>query len=65
MTNKGPKGILIPVGGGEDKEESKDVLCHIIAETGKTNPKICLITIGLDVPEKVAKIYQNAFNDLI
>lgn len=37
MASKRPKGVLIPVGGGEDKEKSKDVLCRIIAETGKTN----------------------------
>ena len=64
MASKGPKGVLIPVGGGEDKKESKDVLCRIIAETGKTNPKICLITIATDVPEKVAEIYKKAFKDL-
>lgn len=64
MKNTGPKGILIPVGGGEDREESKDVLCRIIAETGKDDPTICLITVATDVPDKVAKIYQKAFKDL-
>lgn len=64
MTNKGPKGILIPVGGGEDREQSKDVLCRIIEETGKANPNICLITVATDVPHKMAKIYQKAFKDL-
>jgi len=38
MKNIIPKGTLIPIGGGEDREESKDILCRIIAETGKTDP---------------------------
>ncbi len=59
-----PKGILIPIGGSEDKEESKDVLCRMIAESGKSNPEICLITLATDVPEKVAEIYNKAFADL-
>jgi len=64
MMNLHPKGILIPVGGGEDKEETKDVLCRIISETGKTDPKICLITLATDVPERVSETYQKAFEDL-
>lgn len=64
MKTQIPKGTLIPIGGGEDREESKDVLCRIIAETGKKNPNICLITLATDVPEKVAEVYNNAFNDL-
>lgn len=64
MMNMNPKGTLIPVGGGEDKEESKDVLCRLIAETGKDDPTICLITLATDVPEKVAETYKKAFDDL-
>lgn len=59
-----PKGILIPVGGGEDKDESKDVLCRIISETGKADPNICLITLATDVPERVEAAYCKAFDDL-
>lgn len=59
-----PKGILIPIGGGEDKEESKDVLCRIISETGKSDPHICLITLATGHPEEVAEIYQKAFKAL-
>lgn len=64
MTNCNAAGTLIPIGGGEDKEESKDVLCRIIAETGKENPKICLITLATDVPKDVASAYREAFEDL-
>ena len=64
MINISPKGILIPIGGGEDKDESKDVLCRIIFETGKTDPNICLVTLATDVPDKVAETYEKAFADL-
>jgi len=59
-----PKGKLIPIGGGEDKEKAKSVLCRMIAETGKEFPKICLITLATDCPEDVAKTYTKAFEDL-
>lgn len=59
-----PEGILIPIGGGEDKEKSKDVLCRIIAETGENDPRICLITLATGVPEEVAADYFKAFEDL-
>lgn len=64
MKNVIPKGILLPIGGGEDRLESKDVLCRMIEETGKKNPKICLITLATNVPEKVAEVYSKAFKDL-
>lgn len=64
MTDIQPKGILVPVGGGEDKQQSKDVLCRIIAETGKADPAICLITLATDLPEEVAAAYKSAFDDL-
>lgn len=64
MKNTIPRGTLIPTGGGEDREESKDILCRIIAETGKTNPKICLITLTTDVPKKILGVYAQAFKDL-
>lgn len=64
MTHTNPKGTLIPIGGGEDREESKDILNRIISETGKKNPTICLITLATDLPEDVAETYNKAFADL-
>ncbi len=64
MKDTVPKGILIPIGGREDREKSMDILCRLIAETGKTDPKICLITLATDVPERVADIYKKAFESL-
>jgi cyanophycinase len=59
-----PKGTLIPIGGGEDKEDKKDVLSRVIEETGKKNPKMCLITLATHLPKEVAQDYKNAFKAL-
>lgn len=64
MKNTDPKGTLIPIGGGEDRNESKDVLGRIISETGKTDPNICLITLATGLPKKAAETYEKAFKDL-
>ncbi len=36
----------------------------MIEETGKKAHKICLITLATDLPEAVAKDYEEAFKDL-
>lgn len=59
-----PKGILIPIGGGEDKEYEKHVLARVIKETGKIHPRICLITLATGLPEEVARGYRIAFKKL-
>lgn len=64
MKNNIPKGILIPIGGGEDRLDSKNVLFRVIEETGKKNPQICLITLATGFPEKVLDIYKTAFKAL-
>ena len=38
-----PKGILIPIGGGNDDP----VIERVIKESGKLHPKICYITLAL------------------
>jgi len=59
-----PKGILIPIGGGEDKKEHKTVLAKVIEVTGKKRPRVCLITLATNLPKEVAADYRNAFRDL-
>lgn len=59
-----PKGTLIPIGGGEDKEDKKDILNRVIKESGRKRPKICLITLATSLPKEVAQDYRNAFRDL-
>jgi cyanophycinase len=59
-----PKGVLIPIGGGEDKKEHKTVLTRVIEETGKKKPRICVVTIATNLPKEVAADYRAAFKDL-
>jgi cyanophycinase len=58
------RGILIPIGGSEDKKETKTVLARVIAETGRKKPRICVFTLATTVPKEVAADYKSAFNDL-
>ena len=59
-----PKGILIPIGGHEDKTHNKDILNRVLQESKKNHPKICVITIATNLPDEIAKDYRNAFKDL-
>lgn len=58
------KGTLIPIGGGEDKKESMDVLKRIIAETNVKDPLIEVITTATSVPDEVRRDYEEAFRSL-
>jgi cyanophycinase len=57
-----PKGVLIPIGGAEDKLDGKEVLDRIITETGKKHPQICLVTLASDSPD--ISEYKKAFKAL-
>jgi cyanophycinase len=59
-----PKGIIIPIGGGEDKRESMDVLKRVVAETGKEDPIIEVITTATSIPGEVGRDYEDAFRSM-
>lgn len=59
-----PKGVLIPIGGGEDKTDKKEVLGRVMEETGKRHPKICIMTLATKLPVEVANDYRGAFKAL-
>lgn len=59
-----PKGVLIPIGGGEDKNEHKTVLKRVIEETGKKQPCVCVVTLATNLPREVGNDYRQAFKDL-
>ncbi len=69
------KGILIPIGGNEDKGvERKDgysldfvkdgILSRVVKESGGIHAKICLITTASQIPVEVGENYQKAFTRL-
>lgn len=56
-----PKGILMPIGGGEDSEQIFD---RIIKETGKKRPKICYMTVATTSPKEAAQKHKKFFDDM-
>ncbi|MES2592824.1 MAG: cyanophycinase [Bacteroidota bacterium] len=56
-----PKGVLIPIGGGED---SREIFDRIFKETGKKRPRICYITIATVSPKEAAQKHKKFFKDL-
>lgn len=69
------KGILIPIGGNEDKgsEANSDnpldfvndgILSRVVKESGGVDAKIVLITTASRIPLEVGDNYQKAFNSL-
>ncbi|MGZ4099135.1 MAG: cyanophycinase [Bacteroidia bacterium] len=59
-----PKGILIPIGGAEDKKDKKDILRRVVQECRKKHPKVCVITLASNLPHDVARDYRDAFKTL-
>jgi cyanophycinase len=59
-----PKGILIPIGGHEDKSDKKEILCRLVEETKKRSPKACIITVASEAPDELVKEYRAAFRPL-
>lgn len=69
------KGILIPIGGNEDKgyhtEDrfgldfvSEGILSKVVNESGGQDGKILVITSASSVPDEVAENYMDAFSTL-
>ncbi len=67
------KGILIPIGGNEDKGKSEytgldfiseGILSHVVRESGGVDAKIIVIPTASSIPRKVGQIYLEAFEKL-
>lgn len=70
-----PKGVLIPIGGNEDKgiEESEQytlefvedgILYHVVQESGGTDAHIVVIPTASSIPVEVGDNYLEAFTTL-
>jgi cyanophycinase len=75
MIRKQAKGILIPVGGNEDKGHEENemytlefiqegILFHIVREAGGVNAKIVVIPTASSIPAEVCETYRQAFEKL-
>lgn len=75
MTNSNAKGILIPIGGNEDKGDGKNekytlefiangILQHIVREAGGKDAFIVVIPTASSIPDEVIENYVDAFGKL-
>lgn len=75
MISTQAKGILIPVGGNEDKGHEENemytlefiqegILFHIVREAGGVNAKIVVIPTASSIPAEVCETYRQAFEKL-
>lgn len=67
------KGILIPIGGNEDKGKNESsgldfieegILSHVVRESGGSDAKIIIIPTASSIPKKVGVNYLAAFERL-
>lgn len=75
MKNNQPKGILIPIGGNEDKgiEYSEmytlefiqeGILYHVLKAAGGKNARVVIIPTASSIPKEVGENYTQAFSTL-
>lgn len=68
-----PKGVLIPIGGGEDRGEEKEprlpfeqkgVLKHVLDKAKGAKSKVVLVTSASSIPKEVSEAYRFGFGRL-
>ncbi|MFH0815305.1 MAG: cyanophycinase [Methanobacteriota archaeon] len=59
-----PEGILVAVGGNEDKENDLDVLRRIAGLIDHPNPVIEIITTASSTPKKMGEVYLGVFTKI-
>jgi cyanophycinase len=75
MSIQGAKGILIPIGGNEDKGTGEDdlhtldfidegILQHVVKAAGGEEARIIIIPTASSIPEEVGENYLEAFGKL-
>ena len=73
MSINGAKGVLIPIGGNEDKGDDENytldfieegILSQVVAESGGKQSLIVVIPTASSIPKKVSENYIKAFKKL-
>lgn len=59
-----PKGVVVAVGGNEDKEHDLCVLRRMVSLIKKRSILIEIITTASEIPEETGKMYQRAFDKI-
>lgn len=57
-----PKGLLVAVGGNEDKEQDLLVLRKIVSLIKAQTPNIEIITTASEIPEELDEMYRKSFD---
>lgn len=58
------KGILIIIGGAEDKEGKCEILKKVVELSGNINSRLVLMTTATQYPKSVGENYKNIFSSL-
>jgi cyanophycinase len=59
-----PRGHLVVIGGGEDRERDKLILRRFVELAGGTRARIVVLTAASQHPDEMWKIYDDAFGEL-
>ncbi|MFC2168793.1 cyanophycinase [Acidobacteriota bacterium] len=59
-----PKGIIVAVGGNEDKEHDLYVLRRMVSLIKKPSVLIEVITTACEIPEEIGKMYKRVFDKI-
>lgn len=57
-----PKGLLVAIGGNEDKKHDQEIISTILSLVKKQKKKIEIITTASGFPEEVGRAYCTAFS---
>lgn len=57
-----PQGLLVAIGGREDKEDDLEILSTLVSLVGVEVPKIEIITTATNFPEETGQEYITAFS---
>ncbi|MSP26442.1 MAG: cyanophycinase [Myxococcales bacterium] len=58
------RGVLIAIGGAEDKIGSRAILSQVVAMAGGKNARIALFPAGSQIPDEVDGVYRGIFEEL-
>jgi len=64
LMNGNSKGMLIIIGGAEDKKGNKDILKHVLESSGGSNSSLTIITTATEKPGEVGNEYRKVFQEL-
>jgi cyanophycinase len=63
-SHSAPRGLLVAIGGAEDKESGLEILKRIMALAPADNKTVGIIATASGVPEELVPLYERAFGRL-